>query len=383
MSETNRAKSRTRIIQRIVLAGLAFLLFVGVILIIVLRKPPPAAAAPIQARLELAAGEVTVDLGDGPTRAVSGTPLLESAKIKTEKGARALVRLPDGSRLFVRAESALTLGTESVSLEQGEYFLDAPPTDRKPLVHQVGDTAITGAEAGLSIRRDGNGCTIYVARGMATVIAKGGRVEVKAGEQATVVADKPPAVSPVAFWEDWTGGMADDELGSRRSGCGRGQHLRRRRWRHGGQSGAPTRDQSPGGARDGARKASARPRLIRPSSTPANADVEGWYWFTVPEDASVTGFALETNGALVRGRVHRAKGSGSPVLRGQIHRPRSCDSRVGRRAHLSRAHLPGDGRRLTTRRLALRAAQPFHGRKTQLRLPDGARAIQCASANSH
>ena len=31
--------------------------------------------------------------------------------------------------------------------------------------------------------------------------------------------------------------------------------------------------------------------------------IEGWYWFTVPTTATVTGFALETNGVLVEGEV--------------------------------------------------------------------------------
>jgi tetratricopeptide (TPR) repeat protein len=38
-------------------------------------------------------------------------------------------------------------------------------------------------------------------------------------------------------------------------------------------------------------------------SNPGSQPIEGWYWFTVPTTAMVTGFALETNGQLVEGEV--------------------------------------------------------------------------------
>jgi Ca-activated chloride channel homolog len=313
MTETKQAKSTARIIQRVALAGLAFVLMIGVVLVIVLRKPPPVQAAPIQARLELAAGEVSVDMGQGPTRAVSGTPLLASAKIETDKGARALVRLPDGSRLFLRGESSVTLGTESVRLDKGEYFLDAPPTDRKPLVHQVGDTAVTGAEAGVSIRRESDGSSVYVARGMATVLAKGGRVEVKAGEQATVKGDAAPAVSAVAFWDDWTGGMADFNSGAGIPGAGSGSI-------YGVDVGAMAGSKaqrleiSRQAVRATVREGISETEVDQTFFNPGERDVEGWYWFTVPDDASVTGFALETNGVLVQGEFIEQKEAAAQYL---------------------------------------------------------------------
>src|SRR3954470_20898805 len=66
------------------------------------RSVAPITAQPIQARLELAAGEVTLKDGkDWPT-VVSGLPLPEGAELATGKGARALVRLSDGSAIFLR-----------------------------------------------------------------------------------------------------------------------------------------------------------------------------------------------------------------------------------------------------------------------------------------
>src|SRR5690606_16410739 len=40
---------------------------------------------------------------------------------------------------------------------------------------------------------------------------------------------------------------------------------------------------------------------------PAGSDVEGWYWFTVPEDAMLVGFALETDGQLIEAEVVERK----------------------------------------------------------------------------
>jgi Ca-activated chloride channel family protein len=302
----NLKKARMRTLKRLVLAVLGLGLFVVILVVVALRQPPPTKAAPIQARLELAAGEVSVDLGQGPTRAVSGTPLLAGAKITTDKGARALVRLPDGSRLFVRGESSISLGDESITLEKGEYFLDAPPTDRKPLTHQVAGAAISAAESGVSIERQGNNVSVYVARGMATVSGKGGRAEVKAGEQAKVEGDAAPVVSSLAFWDDWTGGMADFASGNGVPGAGAGSIYG---VDVGATPGSPARrlEISRQSVRAEVREGISETEVDQTFFNPGERDVEGWYWFTVPENASVTSFALETNGALVEGEFIESK----------------------------------------------------------------------------
>lgn len=305
MSESLKA-SRARTLTRLVLALLALGLVVAVLLAVALKKPPPSKASPIGARLELAAGEVSVDLGQGPARAVSGTPLLADAKISTQKGARALVRLPDGSRLFMRADSGITLGAESVALEQGEYFVDAPPTDRKAMVHSVAGTTVTAAETGVAIRRDGADATIYVARGMATVTGKGGRAEVKAGEQAVVKGDAAPTVAALAFWEDWTGGMADFASGTGVPGAGSGTIYG---VDVGATAGSPARrlEIARQSVRAVVREGLSETEVDQSFFNPGERDVEGWYWFTVPDDASVTSFALETNGVLVEGEFIESK----------------------------------------------------------------------------
>src|SRR5687768_10859977 len=80
---------------------LAFSLFAGLVAAAVAyvatRKPPPEPSVPIQARLELAAGQVWVTHGEARAQAASGTALMARAQVATEAGARALVQLPDGS----------------------------------------------------------------------------------------------------------------------------------------------------------------------------------------------------------------------------------------------------------------------------------------------
>ncbi|MBX3127017.1 MAG: FecR domain-containing protein [Polyangiaceae bacterium] len=302
MSEKPQQSPKAKTIQRVVLALLALAVIGSVIAYVVTRRPPPVRAGAIQARLELAAGEVTVDQGEGAVRAASGAPLKSGARIETGKGARALVRLPDGSRLFLRDDSVAVLGAESVVLEKGEYFVDAPPTDREALAHTAGEIVVAAADAGLSVRRDGEGAVVYVARGAATVTSKGGRVEVKAGEQALARGADKPEVAPLSFWDDWTGGMADYSSGALLAGAGRGTIYG---VDVGAQAGSPARrlEVSKQSVRAVVREGLSETEVDQTFFNPTDRAVEGWYWFTLPERASVTGFALETDGQLVEGEL--------------------------------------------------------------------------------
>ncbi|HHH28463.1 MAG TPA: hypothetical protein ENK57_08975, partial [Polyangiaceae bacterium] len=275
--------------------------FVVAIVIVALRmKAPPAPTAPIQARLELAAGEVTVSAGDRSEPAVSGMALRGGSTVKTAAGSRALVRLPDGATTFLRGGTAMALAGGTVSLLEGEYWLDVPPLERASLEHRIGETSVSATDAGLSLRVDGDRAVIYVARGMAIITSSGGRVEVNAGEQASVKGDEAPGVEPVAFWDDWTGGMADFDASTAIPGAGTGTI-------YGVDAGAPPgtpaqplqikRQSVHATLRDGLSETRVDQTFFNPSGRP----VEGWYWFVIPEGASVSGFALETNGQLVEG----------------------------------------------------------------------------------
>ncbi len=293
-----KAKGISGTILRVAL-GLAVVVLCGlVIYVAATKKPPPSKAAPIQARLELAAGEVTIDQGEGDIRASSGVALLEGAKVTTAKGARAMVRLPDGSTIFLRDESVVKLGADSTKLEKGEYWLDAPPNERKPVKHEVGEIAISAADSGLSIKRVEDAAVVYVARGMSILTAAKGRVEINAGEQATVEGGEP-RVAPLAFWEDWTGGMADFKSAGV-LGAGTGTIYGVDVGAPAGQKSRPLQIQRQG-VRAVVREGLAETEVDQTFFNPSTRPVEGWYWFTVPAAASVTSFAVETNGTLVEG----------------------------------------------------------------------------------
>src|SRR5262245_35788581 len=200
-----------KIFGAVLLAGLATWVLLGQIV------PAPRAADPLEARLELAAGEVTVEREGTKSSALSGTPIGVGATLSTGPGARALARLSDGSAIFLRDNTRIVLGARAIALESGEAWIDAPPTDRQPLVHRVGDVEVSGANAGFDVRREKNEAQVYVARGLVTVSSKSGRREAHAGEEAHISGGDAPQISPVAFWEDWTGGMGDHGASAARS----------------------------------------------------------------------------------------------------------------------------------------------------------------------
>ena len=266
------------------------------------RRPVPTKAPAIEARLELVAGEVLVDQRGASVQATGPTALLAGASVQTKEGSRALIRLPDGSSAFLRAKSLVKLGEGAVLLDGGEYWLDAPSLERRALVHHVGDVKVTAVDAGMSVKRDGDEVAVYVARGMAVVTGSGGRVEVHAGEIASVSGDGAPNVEALAFWDDWTGGMADFGATVATIAPGSGEIYA---IDHGGMKGSPAerlqiKSQS---VRAVIRDGLAETEVDQTFFNPAPRNVEGWYWFTIPADASVTSFAVETDGQLVEGEL--------------------------------------------------------------------------------
>ncbi|HSA24244.1 MAG TPA: VIT and VWA domain-containing protein, partial [Myxococcota bacterium] len=209
-------------------------------------------------------------------------------------------------------------------LVAGELWVDAPPSERGELSYRVGDVLVYAVEAGLSIRQAGDGARLYVARGLATATAPGGRAEVHAGEAASIPNAGKPRVEPVAFWEDWTGGMADNPILGSLAGEGSGQIFGVDRQAPAGTP-AERLEIARQAVRVVLRAGLAETEVDQTFFNPTERAVEGWYWFKVPEGASVTGFALETNGVLVEGELierqeaaaqyERAAGSGhAPAL---------------------------------------------------------------------
>ena len=289
--------------RRVVLVAGLLVVAAAVVIGFSERRIAPRRSEPLQARVELAAGEVSVARGGAPVRVASGAAVLAGARVAAGKGARALLRLSDGSALFLRGGTAIELRADGASLVEGEAWLEVPVVDRKPGVLTLGEVTVSAAESGLSLQRSAGEVSVYVARGLAHVSAPGGRVEVRAGERATVKAGAAPTVAPVAYWEDWTGGMADQRLAGGGAGAGR---------IYGVDFGAPRSAARPlevprQAVRVTVQSGIAETEVDQTFFNPGEREVEGWYWLTVPEGALVTGFAVENHGVLVEGELIERK----------------------------------------------------------------------------
>ncbi|HEU4412777.1 MAG TPA: VIT domain-containing protein [Polyangiaceae bacterium] len=272
-----------------------------VVLPMVVRPAAPRRARGIGARLDLAAGDVTVSEAEGGLKALSGMPLRSGASVATGKGARAMVRTGEGAALFLRGETSLTLLERGVEVGAGEVWLEAPRAEGEAFECKAGAYAVSASDAGVSIKREGKDVTVYVARGLAVLTSPGGRVEVAAGEQGVARAEGKPQVTPVAFWQDWTGGMGD-QRGARSSSSGTGRLYG---LDPAAPPGAPARKLGIAKqvVRAVIRNGVAETEVDQTFSNPGGRPIEGYYWFTVPAMATVTGFALETDGQLVEGEV--------------------------------------------------------------------------------
>ncbi|MCK9463493.1 MAG: hypothetical protein M0R80_28055, partial [Proteobacteria bacterium] len=165
----------------------------------------------------------------------------------------------------------------------------------------VGDVHVSASGAAFDLVKNKDGASVYVARGMAVIESSGGRAEVESGERAEVKAGSAPAVAPMGYWEDWTGGMADQEM-ARWSGSGAGGRLYGidpSRAAEPPQELQITSQKVRAVIRDGVAHTTVDQRFFNPTGT----DLEGWYWFTVPAGAAVERFAWEVDGKLVEGEM--------------------------------------------------------------------------------
>ncbi|HLT37456.1 MAG TPA: VIT domain-containing protein, partial [Enhygromyxa sp.] len=270
-------------------------------------EPVPTEAPALGASLELAAGEVVLVADDGESTLMSNTPLPIGARLRTGAGARALVRLGDGTRVFLRDDTVVTLG-DALALESGHAWVDAPPLEQgqRAGVHTLGAVQVAVSDGGASLSRVDGKVEIYVAEGLAIVTAPGGRTEVEPGERALIDGMAAPTVESVKFWDDWTGGMGDHSAVANSPWVGTGSLYA---IDHMAGPGAPAlplaiQRQTVEVAID---QQIAETEVEQVFFNPASGDVEGWYWFTVPEDAMLVGFALETDGQLIEAEVVERK----------------------------------------------------------------------------
>ncbi|MBL4684795.1 MAG: VWA domain-containing protein [Nannocystaceae bacterium] len=293
------------------LVGLAAIALVGGGVALAVTKPwqtpAPSATAQLAASLELAAGEVLLETDGESHRLLSGTPLPEGARLRTAAGARALIRLSDGARVYLDESTTVELH-EGLVLVQGRAWLDAPGLERgqAPVSHRVGDATVALSDGGASLEfRDGE-VRVYVADGLAIVSNASGRTEAAAGERVTLSANAAPQVEAVAFWDDWTGGMGDGSGLSAGGSAGSGSLYAVDRSAPPGSEALPLQIQRQS-VNVVMRDELAETKVEQVFFNPSSRDVEGYYWFTIPEGSQLVSFALETDGHLVEGEVVERK----------------------------------------------------------------------------
>jgi Ca-activated chloride channel family protein len=268
----------------------------------------PTEAPALGASLELASGEVAlVDEDGNATNLLSNTPLPIGAKLRTGTGARALIRLSDGTRVFLRDDTSVTLA-DGLALESGQAWVEAPPLERgrRAATHALGAVEVSVSDGGASLSREGDQVEIYVAEGLAIVTSPGGRTEVDPGEKATVSGEGAPEVEAVKFWDDWTGGMGDHSAAADSPWIGTGSVYAIDHMAGPGAQALPLAIQRQN-VEIALEEQVAETKVEQVFFNPAGSEVEGWYWFTVPEDAMIVGFALEVDGELVEAEVVERK----------------------------------------------------------------------------
>jgi Ca-activated chloride channel family protein len=329
-------------------------------------EPVPTEAPALGASLELASGSVVLtDEAGEETTLLSNTPLPLGAKLHTGIGARALVRLSDGTRVFLRDQTKVTL-VDGLQLESGQAWVEAPPLERgkKATTHSLGEVEVSVSDGGASLSRIGDAVEIYVAEGLAIVTAPGGRTEVDPGERATVSGAGAPIVEPVKFWDDWTGGMGDHSAAADSPWVGTGSVYAIDHMAGFGAQALPLaiQRQTVQVAID---EQVAETKVDQVFFNPSGSDVEGWYWFTVPEDAMIVGFALEVDGALIDGEVVERKQAVS-TFEAAIQRrvdPALLEWVDARTVRARIYPIPAAG----TRRIVLRYQQLLHESEGKLR----------------
>ncbi|MGZ3418873.1 MAG: VIT domain-containing protein, partial [Polyangiales bacterium] len=340
----------------VVLAAIALAVLLGVAVHFANRPKPPLATRAIGARLDLAAGDVIVEEKGVSSKALSGAPLAIGSRITTAKGARALVRTGDGASVFLRGETAIVLEAGGISLEKGEAWLDAPRVEREAIACAIGKHRLSAADTGLSVRRDGEDVSVYVARGLAILTSPGGRIEIAAGEQGSAHAGDQPKIAPVAFWQDWTGGMGDARPTLNGVGSGSGRIYGMDPF---APAGTPARKLgiAKQSVRAVIRDGVAETEVDQTFSNPGGQAIEGWYWFTVPAEATVSSFALETDGVLVEGEVVEKKEAAAKYAAAvaQLHDPALLEWVDGRTYRARIFPIPASG----TRRIVLRYVEVF------------------------
>lgn len=121
-------------------------------------------------------------------------PPTESLTYSTAPGEKAHIRLPDGSRVTLDADSALSVHLtptrRALRLTRGEVYFEVAQDRTRPFVVQAGATEVTALGTAFNVRRSENRTVVAVVEGKVEVVAG-------AASGATPVAPEPPAPNDI------------------------------------------------------------------------------------------------------------------------------------------------------------------------------------------
>lgn len=239
--------------------------------------------------------------------------------ITVAERAQAIIHHDVGARLLVDGGSEVIVTETGVKISRGRVFVDAKSGGR--LEVGVGDVSLLASAAGFEVSKTTGPARLSVIRGEVAYVGSG-RGVVHSGEQLSVEANAAK-LTPIALWDDWTGGLAwpDPRVGRGAPGLG---EVGARKPGSLGEARFPL----------SLNRLEVRVRIEDDLAittveetffNPDESTLEGIFRVRLPEDAILSRFAIDRRGRFVDGYVKERETARrdyeSKVYEGSTHDP--------------------------------------------------------------
>ena len=143
----------------------------------------------LEATVQAAEGQVYQIDDTTSTPVISGEKLAKGERVRTAKGAHAMLRLGDGTTIEMRDRTELSLTKNSqgttIHLNRGDIMVEAAQQQSGRLFVDTGDSRVSVTGTTFSVASGTKGSRVSVVAGEVTVEHKGNERVVRAGEQVT------------------------------------------------------------------------------------------------------------------------------------------------------------------------------------------------------
>ncbi|MEZ4299530.1 MAG: VIT domain-containing protein, partial [Polyangiaceae bacterium] len=253
--------------------------------------------------------------------AVSDAAIAQGATLRTDARTRARVSLADGTWIALDRDTEVTIAAgkdRAAKLVHGSIVADVATVDKAPpatIAFDLGTVEVLGTKLQLTAAQDR--ASVEVARGSVRVLSNAGKsVEVRAGEEATLIDKADPVVASstsladVMEWSDQSQEEVDapvlrglGELRARKPGESKEKDRAVRLSKH--------------AVKVRIVDLVARTEVDETFTNDTDEELEGIFRFPLPPGAQIENLALEVDGKLVEGAfVDRDKGAA--IWRGVI-----------------------------------------------------------------